>query len=605
MSNRPNFLLIVADDLGFSDVGCFGGEIKTPNIDRLAREGARFSDYHTASACSPTRSMIMSGTDNHIAGVGVMYEHKQMDPERWNVSGHEGYLNHDVAALPEVLEDAGYWNVLSGKWHLGFRDEHLPSARGFHKSWALLPGCNNHFGWEPAYQNGEGGWPRLAGHQPPLYVEDGVKVQPEANTTNTSNGFYSSDFYADNLIKYLRSRTDEENTKPFFAFLPFSAPHWPLQCLPQDRDLYKGMYDNGPEALRKRRLERLIELDLVKADVVPHEVVAKTAEWDEMTPAQRRMSSRAMEVYAGMVTAMDRAIGRVIDHLDATGVLDNTVVIFQSDNGAEGAALEAAPTMGPRLLDAIDKYYNNSYENLGNHDSFIWYGPRWAQASTAPNRLMKAFVTEGGIRVPMVLRYPGFKSLQPGSISRAFTTCMDIMPTFLDLAGAKHPNPKPSYPREKQPYRGRNVFGLRGKSWMPYFESNPLDLDDSLGVHGERDAPVGWEQHGRASLRKGQWKIVFIPLGDATGTGQWQLYDLAADQGETIDLATCYPERLQEMIGLWNQYQAETGVIFGPPIQGPARPLLPDQIGGDPIEDQKIWMSLGLGRRYGEHIAAK
>lgn len=500
---------------------------------------------------------------------------------------------------------------MSGKWHLGFREQHLPSSRGFHKSFAFLPGCGNSFGFEPVASPDWDQRPRVAGHLPLLYVREGAKWVPEPNLTNSPDGFYSSDYFADNLIDYLEGRSSEEKDMPFFAYLPFCAPHWPIQCLPTDRAKYKGRYDQGPDVLRENRLKRLIGLGLVKADVKAHEVFSKTKEWEDLTPEERKLSARAMECYAGMVHAMDRAIGRVIDHLDKQGVLDNTVVMFMSDNGAEGAALEALPVMGPRLLEVIDKYYDNSYENLGNHDSFIWIGPRWAQASTAPNRLMKGFITEGGIRVPFLVRYPGFKAYEPGSICGSFTTCMDLVPTLLSLAGATHPNPSPSPPRHKKPYRDREVFGLRGKSWLPYLEEDgpKAGEDDSLAIHGTSDPPIGWEMHNRASIRHGNWKIVCIPEGQPTGTGKWQLYDLSVDQGETNDVAALYPDKLVELVTLWDEYVAETGTVFGPsilPSQG-SRQLLPNQIGGDPIDDQKIWMTLGRGAKFrdSERGAAK
>lgn len=247
------------------------------------------------------------------------------------------YLDHDVAALPEVLQDHGYHTLLSGKWHLGYKDGFIPAHRGFDRSWALMPGCSNHFGWEPAYEGGEAGRPKLPGHMPPLYLDGDRRHRPEPNTGNSSEGFYSSSYYVDNLIGYLQARDSDQ---PFFAYLPFAAPHWPLQCLPEDRDRYKGRYDDGPYALRQRRVQAMKNLGIVSKDVhVPEMVSAGTKDWDEMTPGEKKMSSRAMEVYAGMIHAMDREIGKVVQHLEDIGELDNTVVMFMSDNGAEGAAM--------------------------------------------------------------------------------------------------------------------------------------------------------------------------------------------------------------------------------------------------------------------------
>ena len=373
------------------------------------------------------------------------------------------------------------------------------------------------------------------------------------------------------MIDYLKERTPEQKEKPFFGYLAFSATHWPLQCLPEDRDLHKGNYDDGPDALRKRRLEGLIKQGLVKPDVVPHPVVAPAAkEWADMTPGERKLSARAMEVFAGMTTCMDRETGRVIDYLRETGELDNTVVMFMSDNGAEGAALgesrgkrcsreEAGPTMGRVMLETIDKFYDNSYENLGNHNSYIWYGPRWAQASTAPHRLGKRHTTEGGIRVPLIVRYPQWSNYAPGSVCHSFSTCMDIMPTFLDMAGARHPNAAPKTPTSKAPYRGHEVYPMRGKSWVDWMKGQSHG-NETDAIHSS--TAVGWELHGCAGLRHGKWKIVNMPDNDRDlGTGKWELFDLEADQGETKDLAPSMPEKLKEMLGYWGGLHRDVLIV--------------------------------------------
>ncbi|ODN79352.1 hypothetical protein L202_03356 [Cryptococcus amylolentus CBS 6039] len=392
------------------------------------------------------------------------------------------------------------------------------------------------------------------------------------------DGFYSSQFYVDNLLRYFHE---------------------------QDRDKHKDLYDAGPAVLRLQLLENLKKLGLIPRDVDPVEVVANGAKnWEEMSVWEKKMSSRAMEVYAGMVHAMDREIGKVVDYLEKNGELDNTVVIFMSDNGAEGAALGYADH-GPEAAGNNREYYDNSYENLGNHNSFIWYGPQWAQASTAPNRLMKAFSTEGGIRVPMLIRYPGFNQLPLGSVSTAFTTCMDLMPTFLELAGAQHPNHSPTSPTERVPYRGHQVYPMRGKSWVPYlrdgYTSIGKDGDENEAVHGENDHPVGWELHARAALRKGRWKIVNQPLGEH-GTGGWELYDLSTDRGEKHDLAQKLPDKLKELVADWGRYEEETGTVFGPPIKharGHGEPIQKEHVSGDVVQDKKAWMRVGHGRKLG------
>ncbi|OQV05800.1 hypothetical protein CLAIMM_10470 [Cladophialophora immunda] len=587
MTKRPNFLIIVADDLGFSDIGCYGSEIQTPVLDQLASEGLRFSDYHTAAVCSPTRSMLLSGTDCHLAGLGIMSEFRTVDPERYNVPGHEGYMNHDIAALPELLQDAGYFTAMAGKWHLGYKNDFGPHSRGFDRSFAMLPGCANHFGWEPAW-NKEPGGRRPAkfvpGHSAPLYTEDGARYMPTPNTeSDPAKGFYSSDTYVETLMRYLNQR----DGKPFFAFLPFGAPHYPLQCPKADRDKYAGLYDDGPDALRLRRLESLQKIGMVAHGTVAHPVVATTAEWETMTTEEQKMSSKAMEIFAGMVDGIDQAVGKIIDYLKRIGELDNTVIMFMSDNGAEAAAWEGNAANGPDLLKTIETYYDNSYDNLGNYNSFCWYGPRWAQASTAPGRLYKAYNTEGGIRVPLIVRYPQLSGHEPGTISHTFATCMDIMPTLLDLAGVKHPNQLSG--GQKVPYRGQMVYPMRGKSWVPHLASK-------APIYGEE--PVGWEMFGRGAMRKGKWKINWMSKKDH-GKGTWELHDLSRDPGETLDLAEQYPSKLKELVDDFDVYVKQTGTVWGLPLDmtQPRRPLPADMIGGDPIADQRAWMAVGRGER--------
>lgn len=331
---------------------------------------------------------------------------------------------------------------------------------------------------------------------------------------------------------------------PFFAYLAFSAPHWPLQAPQHLITKYRGRYDAGPEVLRVQRLGRLQRMGLCPPDVIPHPIVGADREWSELSPRECEISARTMEVYAAMVDAMDWNIGRVVTHLRAIGELDNTVVIFLSDNGAEGALVEAIPLVGPRIVEYIRQNYDNSLENIGRGNSFVWYGPRWAQAATAPSRLYKMFTTEGGIRVVAFITYPGF-ALQRG-ISTAFSTVMDIAPTILELAGTMHPG---------STYQGRPIAGMRGRSLVPYL--NGL----TTTVHGA-DQATGWELFGRRAIRQGDWKAVFIP--PPNGPGTWQLYNLNSDRGETRDLAADDCATLAHLLRLWDEYVAQTGVVVSP-----------------------------------------
>ena len=456
--------------------------------------------------------------------------------------------------MPEILHDAGYLTLCAGKWHLGLRKDKSPWARGFEKSFALLPGASNHFGWEPQLKAGVIEAPKPFSTNYPLHMEDGEYVY------DLPEGWYSSDSYGSILLRYLKewhatkltAETIEDKNRPFFAYFPFTAPHWPLQAPQGYIQHYRGMYDDGPDALRLRRLARLKELGLVEQDVEPHPVEAsEVSEWDAMSPEQRVKSARAMEIYAGMVECIDHNVGKIVDYLEEIGELDNTFVIFLSDNGAEGGAHEASPAFHGGPMQYMQEYYDNSLENLGNYNSFCWYGPRWAQAATAPSRLYKSYTTEGGIRVPAVVKFPTSYNcpVPPNGVSHNFSTIMDIAPTFLDMAGLKHPAPN---------YKGREVVGMRGRSMVPWLSGERDSIHDKEFIEG-------WEMSGRAAIRKGNWKAVYLPSTRAgpsrKGADRWELFDLDKDKGEVHDLAAEQPEVLKELLKLWDQYVVETGVV--------------------------------------------
>lgn len=524
---RPNFLLIVVDDMGFSDLGAFGSEIETPHLDALASDGVRLTDFHSAPACSPTRAMLMTGTDHHIAGIGTMLEVAR--PDFKGAPGYEGYLNDRVVTVAELLRDSGYRTVISGKWHLGNTLEKAPVTRGFERSFALLPGGADHFGGGPMDQ--------LVGQS--IYVEDDQYV------TELPKPFYSSDYFTTRLLEFLDEGVGEGQAqeRPFFAYLPFSAPHWPLQAPDAEIAKYKGVYDDGPDVLRERRLERLKAQGLVPADVTAHPVETDAPEWFDLSEEERALSARSMEVYAAMVDRIDQNVGRVVDWLKRTGQYDNTVIVFLSDNGAEGAIVEAMPIIGPIFAARIRQHCDNSLANAGRPGSYIWYGPRWAQASTAPSRLVKAYTTEGGIRVPAFIRLPG--DVRAGEIAGVFSTAMDIAPTFLDLAGVQHPGTR---------YRGRDIVPPRGRSLRRWLAG------EAERVHPEGTS-TGWELFGRRAIRKDNWKAVYVP--DLRGQSRWQLYNLDSDRGEVFDLAGSHPKVLGELLELWEQYRLETGVVEG------------------------------------------
>lgn len=520
---RPNILVILADDLGFSDLGAFGGEIATPHLDALAREGLRMTDFHTAATCSPTRAMLMSGTDHHRAGLANMGE--MLTPAQRGQPGYEGYLSSSVVTLAELLRDAGYRTLMSGKWHLGTRPELDPAQRGFERVFALLQAGHNHFGRERRTAANLGGGAR--------YTEDGrpVEIPPD---------FYSSDYFTTKLIEFLA----EDTSRPFFAYLPFSAPHWPLHAPAETIAKYRDRYDSGWEALYRERVLRQRELGLLPKGAAAA-LPATLRDWDTLDPEQRRRQARKMEIYAAMVERLDWNVGRVLAALRTSGRLDNTVVVFFSDNGAAPDSIEGFAATVPNFPPTPA----GEFTAWGSVDSMLSYGPNWAQASSAPRRLYKSTSAEGGITSPTIVRYPGFA--HQGTIARTFATVMDLAPTFLELAGAAHPGTQ---------YRGRTVEPLRGRSMLPFLRGR------SARVHAEDEA-IGWELFGQRALRQGRWKATYVSAPN--GPGRWELFDLARDPGERRDLAVRQPARLARLTALWDDYAREMGVVLAEQVVSP------------------------------------
>lgn len=525
-AKRPNFLVIVADDLGYSDLGAFGGEISTPNLDSLAARGLKLTDFHTAPTCSPTRSMLMTGLDNHEAGLGTMAEPALRAPNQEGHVSTQGFLATNTATVAEMLGAGGYRTLYSGKWHLGMTPEQDPSRRGFHTSFTLLQGAHNHFG-KPIKADTQGATYRQNG-QP-------VNVLPA--------DFYSSDFFATKLIDQIQaSKSGPEGSKPFFAYLAFTAPHFPIQAPAETIAKYRGRYDAGYEVLRDQRLKRQIELGLIDAKTVPHPF-EMAPQWASLSPEQKVLSSRRMEVYAAMVDRVDQNVGRVISALRATGELDNTIILFLADNGAEGQDLSHPAAPAFRRYAAAD----NSIQNLGAATSYDAIGPGWAEAATAPSWRVKAFQSEGGTRAVSILAGPGIKS----GIGKTFTSVMDVVPTFLDFA---------SVPQPQGQFAGREVKTIRGLSWRPWLSGK------SDRVYPE-NKPVGAELFGGKALRQGDWKLI------DRGDGQWRLFNLANDPGETNNLASANPERVTALRRAWDDYALQVNVILpDPPLAILKRP---------------------------------
>ncbi|WP_108861358.1 arylsulfatase [Ruegeria sp. Alg231-54] len=514
---RPNILLVMADDLGWSDISAYGGEIDTPNLDALAERGVMFTDFHASVSCSPTRAMLMSGNDNHIAGLGTMGE--LLAPNQAGQPGYEGHLNDRVASMAELLKAAGYHTYMSGKWHLGHSEGTLPFDRGFEQTFTMLVGGASHWADRLGI---------LPMDDPAAYSRNGKL------TEDLPENFYSSRTYVDLLIDAIRSNRGDG--KPFFGYLAFTAPHDPLHVPEPWLSEYAGRYDDGYEKLRERRWLAAKELGLIEKNAPLPERLPFVRSWEELTDDERAMEARGMEVYAGMVDALDYHYGRAIDFLDDVGELDNTIILFLSDNGANAWYSEDYPGAdSPDFMSQFDP----SFENLGRPGSNYAYGPGFASGSSGPLNRFKFSVSEGGIRVPLIIAGP---SVQQGTITDEFAYVWDILPTVLEMTGADYP----------ATLDGRAIEPMRGRSMMPLISGRSKELYSS-------EEMIGGEMNGDKWMRQGVFKAAMVapPYGDGT----WQLYNVDADPGETRDLAAEMPELLEDLKSGWDLYAMEVGVI--------------------------------------------
>jgi len=516
---QPNILFIMADDLGYSDLGAFGGEIHTPNIDALTKEGRILTDYHTAPTCSPTRSQLISGTDHHLAGIGAMAEltpaHLKGQP------GYEGYLNERSLSIAEVLKDNGYRTYISGKWHLGLTAETNAHVKGFDHSFTLLQGLDLHFKQAPsAYKRNA------------TYTEDGKVVPISA----LPDDFFSTNYFTDKLISYLES--GKNSGKPFFAYAAYTAPHWPLQAPAEYRDRYRGVYDAGYDVIRNGRIARQKQLGLIPANFTAAEPIAtknapqKYGKWNELPAEQKVLEARRMEIYAGMVENLDANIGRVIEYLKRNNLYDNTLIFFVSDNGAEGFI---------RGSYGAESGFDNRVNNVGTSSSYHYVGPRWAEVSAAPFHLWKDTAGEGATTAPAIVKLPHQNKAQ--ATYHGFASVLDVFPTVLDYANIAVPQSQ---------YKGRQINTPSGYSWKSVLENKAQAI-----------RPVNFsfadELHGSKYARQGEWKIALQGKAEL-GTGAWELYNLKNDRGETQNLAQNNPVKLQELLDVYNKYTQQNGV---------------------------------------------
>jgi arylsulfatase len=534
-TKQPNIVLILVDDMGYTDIGAFGSEVETPNLDALAFAGARLTNFHSSPQCAPTRAMLLSGSDNHKAGMGSMFGDRMIVGEYGDQVGYETELHPRVATLPERLGDAGYHTYIAGKWHLGAAPDQIPVKRGFDRSFALMIGSSSHFGF-PTIN------PTTA------FRADGELVE------KLPDDFFTSVTYTDKMIEFIDS--NHGDGKPFFGYLALTAPHWPLQVPDEYLDIYKGRYDAGYDALREQRVARAEELGVVpEVDPTLFEIVGKS--WDELTDDEQRLQARKMELYASMMHNMDDNIGRLVNHLKEIGEFDNTYFFFMSDNGAEADREDRNYTFAGQIERA--GYVDNSYDNLGKATSWVNLGPGFAQATSAPFRLFKGFPTEGGHRVTSFAYHSTLAS--DGIIDDQYLSLMDVMPTFLEIAGAEF---------DPTMVRGRDVVPMDGRSFA-------ASLGDSGSpVYGPDDV-IALELHGQRYLQRGDWKILWeqqpinIYWDDEIPDrwNEWQLFNLANDPTEQNNLAAAEPELTAELAALWEQWADDNNVIKSITAQWP------------------------------------
>ncbi|HQC85431.1 MAG TPA: arylsulfatase [Rhodoferax sp.] len=526
---RPNIVVIVADDWGFSDVGSFGSEIATPNLDALARSGMRFSNFHVAAECSPTRAMLMTGVDSHRTGVGAMRE--SVPRSHYGKPGYLTVLNQNVVTVSSLLQEGGYRTYAVGKWHVGKEPYNLPNARGFDRS--LVQGDSGSDNWETDKRY-------MALTDKVYWFENGKEVAMPKD-------YYSSEYYVSRTIDYLRQ--DVASNKPFYAYLAFQANHIPVQAPREFIDKYRGVYKDGWTALRKARRDRAAALGLVPRDA-PMVTMPTTTDWDALSPEQKQYEVRRMEVYAGMADAMDHHVGRLVAYLKESGQYDNTVFVFLSDNGSE--ASDPYAITSARLWLATE--YTNDLEKLGDKGAYGTIGPSWASASASPLSTYKFYSGEGGVRTPLIVS--GVPGMRSDAVYPKFAHVKDIAPTLLDLAGVQHPGTQ---------YKGQSVEAMTGRSLMPVLKSTDVRAHPV-------DEPVGYELSGNMAVYRGDLKLTrnMAPVGD----GQWHLYDIVKDPGETQDLQSSQPDAFQRMRADYDAYAQANGVLPMPEGYEPRNQVL-------------------------------
>lgn len=499
---RPNIVLIMADDMGYSDIGCYGGEIQTPALDKLAEGGLRFTNFYNAARCCPTRASLLTGLYPHQAGVGLMVYN--------NYGGsYQGFLNRESVTLAEVLKEAGYKTMMSGKWHVGHREGQWPTDRGFDRFygihihvdsyWKVLEGCD-------IYLDGE------------LVIPD--TVHP-VNDLHPEEDWYTTDVFTDYAVHFLDEEVrDQEADQPFFLYLAYNAPHWPLEAPDEDIEKYRGKYESGWEALRQEKFERMKTMGILEEDAVLSP--SDAPDWDTLSRQQQTELDFRRAMYAAQIDRMDQNIGRLVDHLKEIGEYDNTLILFLSDNGC--SAEPEWEDFGYKFGENTIANYPEWKEESGRSSS---QGRAWANASNAPFRKYKKWTHEGGNATPLIAHWPG-KIADQGGLDRHPGHIIDIMATLVDVAGATYPST----------YNDNSITEMQGKTLAPYFRNEEREPHDY----------IFWEHMGNRAVRKGDWKLV------AESGEDWELYNLASDPTELKDLIAEQPELVTELKGAYDAW---------------------------------------------------
>lgn len=501
---KPNIILIMSDDMGYSDIGCYGGEIQTPNLDKLAYEGLRFTQFYNTARCCPTRASLLTGLYPHQTGIGHMTNTSEdSSAHDYGLPGYRGFLNRNCVTIAEVLKKAGYSTLMTGKWHLGKQQKDLwPRQRGFDKYYGILDGACNYF--KPTSPRGI------------VLDNDTVSIHDK--------DYYSTDAFTSEAMRFIAESREEGKSKPFFLYLAYNAPHWPLQAPKEDIDKYRDRYKNGWQPIRQERFERMKKMKLIDPawKLSPEDA----PDWNSLSQDKKNEMVLRQAIYAAQVDRMDQNIGKLVAYLEKEKLIDNTIILFINDNGA---CAEGGELGGGRA------------QNLETREGFLLsYGQAWANASNTPFRLYKHWMHEGGISSPFIVHWPaGISKKDAGNILHEYAFLPDVMATCLDLANAP-------YPTEAN---GQVLPKLEGKSLLPLFKGTYKPIHDK---------PIFWEHEGNKAVRLGRYKLVL--KWKNVKENKWELYDMVADRTEMNDLADKMPERVSEMSAQWQVWADSHGV---------------------------------------------